>query len=77
MVYVASGNEDIAAFMRALGYHFQADAFAAGDDGALFKKALVATHPDRNRGAPLWDRALAEAAHAKLQDWQAQLDPKP
>ena len=58
------------AFMRALGYGFRPDALTASDDASIFKKALVVTHPDRNVGASLWGQALAEASHAKLQEWQ-------
>ena len=57
--------------MRALGYGFRPDALSAGDDSSIFKKALVVTHPDRAAGASLWGQALAEASHAKLQEWQA------
>jgi hypothetical protein len=42
---------------------------------AVFKKALVMTHPDKNLGGNLWDRALAESSHAKLQQWQSESEP--
>ena len=68
-----TGNEDVGAFMRALGYDFKSDA-GAGADGLLFKQALRATHPDKNVRGDAWGRAVAAAAFPKLQEWQAEAE---
>ena len=45
---VAGNEENVGAFMQALGYDFRAD--PVGDaDGLLFKRALQLTHPDNVR----------------------------
>lgn len=44
----SAGNEDVGAFMRALGYDFRSDP-GADADGLLFKRALRLTHPDKVR----------------------------
>lgn len=43
---LSTGNEDVGAFMRALGYDFKSDP-GADIDGLLFKRALRLTHPDK------------------------------
>ena len=45
---IAGNEENVGAFMQALGYEFRAD--PVGDaDGLLFKRALRLTHPDSVR----------------------------
>ena len=69
-ILCSTGNADVGAFMRALGYGFRPDVLSSIDDQSIFKKAQAVTNPERNLGASLWGRALAEACHAKLQEWQ-------
>lgn len=59
-VLVTAGNEDVAAFMRALGYDFKSDPGSElHNEGLLFRRALRATHPDKQaralpRASLLW-----------------------
>lgn len=71
-----AGSEDVGAFMRFLGFTFDAEVSGNPSDDELrdiFKRAIVATHPDRHMNASLQQRALAEATYTKLQTWMKEL----
>ena len=67
--YRFAGNEDVGAFMRALGYTEFTSSLSSGS-GARddFRRALKATQ-DAMTGPPSSQRALAEAANSRLKEW--------
>jgi hypothetical protein len=62
-----AGNDDVASFMRALGY---AGISGRPADEDMFARALAATAPSAVSAASPWSRALAEATHARLSEWR-------